>query len=333
MRPVLIVNALAASLCMTGCLHITASIPKGPIVSFSVGGAHATSYTDEGNGISSMQVGNGPEITAAGDQKSEDRNVPTFTGVAVADIISLEYTQGPADSVRVSAQENILKHVKTEVNKDGVLNIELEEGNYHHVGAIIVTVTSPTIKYLDASSSSRAKATGIDTDKLELGCSGGSTMNITGKCGELKGDVSGGATLGGSLLCQRNTTLEVSGSATAELSGPSSESADFQVSGSGRLKYSDLRTNVFSINLTGGSQGDLSGSAKSGKVVAEGAGQANIEDLAIDVCDAEASGASTIRANVTSSLKAEASGASNITYKGSPVVHKSASDASNVSQE
>jgi len=81
-----------------------------------------------------------------------------------------------------------------------------------------------------------------------------------------------------------------------------------------------VQVQTLDMNLSGASDAVISGSAANTKVDASGASQLKAFDLKVDVCNAEASGASDISITINKELNANASGASSIQYRGEGVV-------------
>jgi hypothetical protein len=74
------------------------------------------------------------------------------------------------------------------------------------------------------------------------------------------------------------------------------------------------------VNLSGASDMTINGTATQLTVDASGASDFKGYDLSVDICNAEASGASDIRVTVNKELSARASGASDVKYKGGAVI-------------
>ena len=81
-----------------------------------------------------------------------------------------------------------------------------------------------------------------------------------------------------------------------------------------------VKVQSLDMNLSGASDVVLSGAAATTKVDASGASHLKAFDLNVDVCNAEASGASDIWITINKELNANASGASTIQYRGEGVV-------------
>jgi len=81
-----------------------------------------------------------------------------------------------------------------------------------------------------------------------------------------------------------------------------------------------IQVESLEVQLSGASDAVVSGSAANTKVDASGASHLKAFDLKVEVCNAEASGASDIWITINKELNANASGASSIQYRGEGVV-------------
>src|SRR5687767_3804981 len=81
-----------------------------------------------------------------------------------------------------------------------------------------------------------------------------------------------------------------------------------------------IQVESLEVQLSGASDAVVSGSAANTKVDASGASHLKAFDLKVEVCNAEASGASDIWITINKELNANASGASSIQYRGTGVV-------------
>jgi Putative auto-transporter adhesin, head GIN domain len=114
--------------------------------------------------------------------------------------------------------------------------------------------------------------------------------------------------------------LDVSGACNVYMSGTlKANILSINQSGASDLKIK-LQVNKLSIDLSGASDMVVTGSALQLSIEASGASKCKAFDLATDICNARASGASDIRITVNKELSAEASGASDVKYKGEGVI-------------
>lgn len=96
---------------------------------------------------------------------------------------------------------------------------------------------------------------------------------------------------------------------------------NFKLEFSGACDFKgQIQTTNFIANASGACSLKLNGSAELAKLEASGASSIKAYDLITNICNADASGAASIKITVTKELKASASGASSIYYKGDAVV-------------
>ncbi|MDE3235753.1 MAG: DUF2807 domain-containing protein [Bacteroidota bacterium] len=232
------------------------------------------------------------------DANAEIRKVSDFTGVDVSNAISLYLSQGKESAVAISVDGGDKEKVKTEV-KNGVLKIYIDGGFWSKMGwnssHVKAYVTAKDINKLTASGASRI----VIAEKISVG---NLKLTLTG-ASSLKGDL-------------KADNLK------AELSGASS-------------MKSSISANNLKVGLSGASTASLSGAANILDIDASGASNLKAYDLAAISCSAEASGASSIKVNVSKEFsKVQASGASSIHYKGDAAVKNfEASGASSIKKD
>ena len=116
------------------------------------------------------------------------------------------------------------------------------------------------------------------------------------------------------------TRLELSGASQGTLSGFES-TGDLNVEVSGASQlHGDIKAGDARFEVSGAGIVELSGSGGAIVLNASGASTADLSDLAVQDANVEATGASTARVNASGRLDAEASGASRILYLGSPTL-------------
>jgi Putative auto-transporter adhesin, head GIN domain len=169
-----------------------------------------------------------PTVTGSGVAKTENRTVGDFTEVEVGNAIHLDLTVGPSRTVEVTADDNLLPHVVTEV-AGGRLKIYADAGTATKIG-IKVKATTPTLKAVEGSGASTATVTGVQADRFRLGLSGASTCTLTGKADRLDVTVSGASrcTLTGDA---GRLTAECSGASHLDATGLSAKTVDASASG------------------------------------------------------------------------------------------------------
>lgn len=114
--------------------------------------------------------------------------------------------------------------------------------------------------------------------------------------------------------------LSVSGACDVIISGTlKADELSIHQSGASDLK-GKLDIKKLSVDLSGASDIAITGTATQLSVEASGASSFKGYDLATDICEARASGASDIKITVNKELSAQASGASDVRYKGNGVI-------------
>jgi hypothetical protein len=169
-----------------------------------------------------------PTVTGSGVAKTETRTVGDFTEVEVGNAIHLDVTVGPSRTVEVTAADNLLPHVITEL-AGGRLKITTDASTTTKIG-IKVKATTPTLKAVDGSGASTTTVAGVQAERFRLGLSGASTCTLTGKADRLDLTVSGASrcTLTGDA---GRLTVDCSGASHLDATGLNAKAVDVSVSG------------------------------------------------------------------------------------------------------
>ncbi|WP_460566880.1 head GIN domain-containing protein [Flaviaesturariibacter terrae] len=96
-----------------------------------------------------------------------------------------------------------------------------------------------------------------------------------------------------------------------------SPSLKLDLSGGADFKGSVAVAGALTVQISGGSDADISGTGGSLTVSASGGSDFKGKDLAVDTCTADASGGSDVDVTVNREIRASASGGSDIYYRGS----------------
>jgi len=192
-------------------------------------------------------------IHGSGRVISETRNVAEFSGISVGGNANLYITQGPTQSLRIEAEDNILPILRTKVegrtlvieNKRCIqnhrpINIyatmqdvrELEIlGSGKIIGETIITTNK-----LDINISGSGKANlEVNADKLKTRISGSGDMAFSGKVTDFDVIVSGSGNIRARNLETNSSFITVSGSGDCIVSAK--DELDVTISGSGRVEY------------------------------------------------------------------------------------------------
>ncbi len=220
------------------------------------------------------------------DTNAEVRKVGSFKSVDISNAITLYLSQGTELAVAISVENGDKDKVRTEV-KNGVLKIYYESENHFwgmHFGRDI-----------------RVKAYVTIGDVEKIVSSGASQVRIVDKISatDLKVIVSGASSLKGEIKAN-NLKLDLTGASSF---------------------IATLNCNSLRVGISGASSANIKGTTDLLDVDATGASNLKAFDLAANTCNADASGASTIRVNVIKEFnKVQASGASSIHYRGEAAI-------------
>ncbi len=209
-------------------------------------------------------------VTGSGNMKEEARNVGDFSAVRVGHGISATISVGAKPSVTVSADDNLLPLISTEV-KDGRLNIGFTERHITSSHGIRVSVTTPELKAVEGSGGASITVEGttgstfaadgsggsvitvnkVNAEQVKVSTSGGSRVNLSGKGKALEVHMSGGSGVKAMDLPTASVQISGSGGAHAEVAASESLQADLSGGARVRVKGNPAKRNV---NRSGGAE-------------------------------------------------------------------------------
>lgn len=214
------------------------------------------------------------------DENVQVRKLPSFTSIRVSSAIELFISQSNKTEVAVSAKsEEYINRIITEVD-GGTLIIRMADNRWWKWG----------------NEDYRIKAYVSVKDLYALTGSGATNIKIVNglSAEKLKINLSGASDLRGDIKA---------GTLMTELSGASNFKATVQAG-------------ALSVKGSGACDIEVSGSGDDLIVDVSGASSVKMYDYLVKGASVEASGASSIKLNVSDMLKAHATGASSVDYKG-----------------
>jgi hypothetical protein len=144
-----------------------------------------------------------------GQVKSETRDTAAFSRIDVSGGISLVARIGPAEPIVVSAQEDLLKMIATDV-ENGTLRIHGTRA-YYSSEPIEVTVVTPTLDSIAMSGGSHGQIDGLSAETIVFDVNGGSVLTASGDAGSVALDASGGSRADLGELATKTVVLDLSG--------------------------------------------------------------------------------------------------------------------------
>lgn len=172
-----------------------------------------------------------PIIKGSGNVISETRQVSDFDRITLSGSGDVIVTQGMGESLTIETDDNVMGHVKSEVD-GGTLNLGFEQGiNFISPSQLVFYVDIDDLTGLTISGSGAIEADRIETESLDAGISGSGNIKIT----ELRASEVG---------------ANISGSGEIDLAGEV-VNQDVNISGSGEYQTGDICSETVSVNISG----------------------------------------------------------------------------------
>lgn len=188
-------------------------------------------------------------VVGSGHLATESRPVHDFTSVEVTAAGHLIVEQTGVESLQVTAEDNVLPLVRSEV-RNGRLLLGFEpEASVTVTHEVLFHVTVRDLTGVEASGASRAEIRGVDAAGLGLRASGASSLTAAGRAADVQLDVSGASRCEAPDLRSRALTASVSGASYALVRA--SDALVVNASGASILEY--LGDPDLVANVSGGS--------------------------------------------------------------------------------
>ncbi len=175
----------------------------------------------------------GARVVGSGDSKTEAREVATFHELKLSGAYTVELTTGSLTPVSITADDNILPLISTEV-RGGRLVIDLMEKVRPKTG-IVVTASVPDIRRIVGEGAGRIKVTGVKNDKLVVELAGGYELRATGETGDLSLSVTGAGDIDTTELSANTAKVSITGAGSIDVQAR--DSLDAQITGAGSIRY------------------------------------------------------------------------------------------------
>ncbi len=186
-------------------------------------------------------------IRGNGNVVNEEREISQFNKIDVSGIFDVDIKVGKSVSLVISAEDNLLKYIKTKV-RNNTLIISSKE-NLHPRDDLVLKITTPKLNEIDCSGANDLNIDSVKTDKFLMDLSGAGSIEINGKAKKFFIDISGAADLDASEFFVEDVKIDISGAASADIYA--SKSLDAEVSGASSIKLygnaEDVRTDISGI--------------------------------------------------------------------------------------
>ncbi|WP_020656239.1 head GIN domain-containing protein [Massilia niastensis] len=226
----------------------------------------------------------------------DERAVAALPALEVSGAMRVEVRVGPAPSLVVEADSNLLPLIRTETRGD-TLKV-YSDSQLRSRNPIRITYTVPRLSEVRASGSGQVDVRDLNGAPLDVRKSGSGEVRLAGNVDSLN--------------------ARVSGSGVIDATALHSASADLDMSGSGRVSVGEVRGDYARVNVSGSGRLEAKGVVRSLNARVSGSGSAELAGLTTQEADLNASGSGGIRATVKRSLIASTGGAGGIRVYGQP---------------
>jgi len=206
-------------------------------------------------------------VKGNGDVQTQDREVSNFSGIKVSGAYTIYLSQDDECSLRVVADENIQKIIKSEV-KNGVLYIK-NETSIRNAKKMELYIGFKYLRFIKANGAISLKnenelkfdefkieINGASSAKLELSAnkisidnSGASSIYLKGKANELNIDISGAGSVNAVDFKVNEARIDISGVGTGKVYVE--DKLRVSISGIGSVKYKGDPTVTSDISFLG----------------------------------------------------------------------------------
>ncbi len=174
-------------------------------------------------------------ISGSGKIATQPRVVADFTGVAISGSGRLSIEHTGAESLTVTADDNILTYLTSEI-RTGQLHLGVRPGTIIRPSqAIVYRVTVKSLSAIVISGSASVVVTGIKASRFATTVSGSGDISASGTVDTQHITISGSGSFQGKNLQSTTVTIVISGSGNAVLAVR--DRLDATVSGSGSIEY------------------------------------------------------------------------------------------------
>lgn len=181
----------------------------------------------EGISVTSRVIGSGVVAT-------ESRAVMPFRDLTVTGPLQVWLSPGAAGSIEITAEDNVLPLVRTEVRGDG-LHIFLVDGSLTTTHGIQLRIASTELRELEASGAAQVEVGGLAVERLETRLSGASSLVVSGRADQHELHLSDASRCRAPQLQSRRVDADLSGASTGLVAV--SESLSVRASGASTLEY------------------------------------------------------------------------------------------------
>ncbi|NTU83193.1 MAG: DUF2807 domain-containing protein [Chloroflexales bacterium] len=185
-----------------------------------------------GCGIVSLRSG---QLRGSGNVTTETRPVTAFSAIDASGVGEVVITQGDADGLTVTTDDNLQAIVLGEVRDDTLyLGIKASQG-FSDATRVTFTVTVKNLTAITLSGAGTVSAHGLSGEQLTVNHAGAGKVTVDGTVAEQRVTLSGAGSYDGAALISERATVDLSGLGSVVVNA--SERLDATISGAGSIAY------------------------------------------------------------------------------------------------
>lgn len=181
----------------------------------------------------------GGGVKGSGVSKTEQRSVDTYTAIEVGGAFELEVVAGQNPSLEITADDNLLDLIKTEM-RGSTLVISTRQ-SINPKTKLLIKTTTRTLESIDASGACEIRVSQVNNDNLRIETSG---------AGEVDASVN-----------TKSLSIETTGAGNVKVSG-STQSFSIETSGAGEVRAQNLQAQVVKVDVSGAGDVEVHASAE-----------------------------------------------------------------------
>lgn len=177
-------------------------------------------------------------VSGSGVSKTETRSVGSYDSVEVHGALDVEITVGPTASLAITADDNILPKIETEVVGDEL--VISPEGSILPSTPIKVVITTPSLDGVEVHGASETVVNGVTANTFEATVHGASNLNLSGKTDNLELEAHGASVVDAEGLKTKHAEVRAAGASKVSLS--ELDELEANLSGASRCTYAGTPT-------------------------------------------------------------------------------------------
>jgi hypothetical protein len=173
-------------------------------------------------------------VQGSGVRKSEARKLDTFKSIETQGAYEVEVTCQKPASFEITADDNILPLIQTEV-RDGVLHVTSTKRYMEHT-PVTLRISLADLSSFSSMGAGDIKVTDIKNDKFEVHSTGAAKLTANGQTKNIIIDSTGAGSVDTQALHAETARVSATGAASVDVYA--SQQLDVNMSGAGHVTYS-----------------------------------------------------------------------------------------------